>query len=113
MRATVSLRPETPSLRYTEMAWVLTVLRETNNRSLISAQCEMGRQEREQPELGGGERRDAEHVAPRDVELGSELVGLGGQIAEAGAVILEVLELTERGARPAGVGQRQAGVGQL
>ena len=101
MRATVSLRLETPSLRYTEMAWVLTVFRETNNRSLISANVRWVGNSGSSRSSRGGQRCHTEHVASGHIELRAQLVGLVGQVAESGSVVLEVLELPRARRAPA------------
>jgi hypothetical protein len=54
---------------------------------------EVGRQQRQEPQLGGGQPWGAGGGFPERVELGLQLVGLGWEEAEAGSLPEDVPDL--------------------
>ncbi len=74
----------------------------------------MGRQQREQAQLGGGQRRCSGDAGTAIIgELGPESLGLPGEGPEAGPALKQVIDLPHERPGTSRVGQREVDMGQL
>lgn len=73
----------------------------------------MSGQERQESQLGCGQRRDAEHLASDRLELAAQLSGLVRQVAELGAMLVDVEDLPQRGVRSSEIAEGDVGAGKF
>ena len=110
---TASLRLDAPSLRYAEIAWVLTVCRERYRPSPDLAEGQVGAKQGQETKLGAGQTCRLTGAGHWDrSDLAGEPVALRVE-AEAGAGSAKAVDLGEQSSGRVGVAKHYVGVREL
>ena len=112
-RSIASLRLHTPSLRYSEIAWVLTVLPRDEEPLADLAEREVRRQQREQPELRAVSPEPCPARHPASHRSGAGARRSAAQPAEARTAAQDLAGLGHHRTRGGLVAQRHVGSCQL
>jgi hypothetical protein len=111
-RSIAALRDDTPELAVARQGQGLHRVRRQEQALGDLPEREVGGRQRQDPQLGGGERRAADAPPSHHLDLGSQRPGLAWQHAKVGSPLEDVIHLPEDSPSTAWVVKGHIGAGQ-